>query len=68
MQMSSDDLLTVTAAAAVLGWSKQHAESYRQRGTFPEPDQYVIMGQDRRMPVWLRKTIEQYKKDRSPLE
>lgn len=64
--MNSGDLLTITAAASLLGWKKQHVESYRQRGVFPEPDQYIVVGEGKQQPVWLRSTIEKYKAEKFP--
>lgn len=54
------EILGLKEAAEILGWKKQQVITYMKRGVFPEPYQRLAAG-----PLWLRKTIEEYKASRS---
>lgn len=54
-----DQLVGVKEAAEILGWDPRRVTTYRSRGSFPEPVAELAMG-----PVWLRKQIEGYKKQK----
>jgi predicted DNA-binding transcriptional regulator AlpA len=58
------DLVTSAEAARILGWKRQQVAEYVKRGWFPLPINRVEEGRRARR-MWLRETIEEYKKERA---
>jgi predicted DNA-binding transcriptional regulator AlpA len=55
MAQKKIEILGMHEVAAMLGWSRQHVQTYRKRGRFPEPYAEVAAG-----PLWLKETIAEY--------